>query len=311
MRPNGSSGRLFLMLSGAWSVLLSSGSILAQGSVEPPIERQPAGPERPCCNRYMAMGAGVGMAASYFWLDRAWYAQYDRSAFHFFNDGEEWMQMDKAGHFFSAYTLGSWGHAGLAHCGAKGSRARWLGGSVGLVFLTGIEVLDGTSAGWGFSWWDMAANAAGTSLFIAQDAAWGRQRIRPKLSAHLTDYAAIRPDLLGEGLPERILKDYNGQTFWLSFHGDLLWGEGRLPPWLNLAVGYGAEGMVRARADSAEEAQPAAYRQFFLSPDIDLTRIPTRKKWLRTLLFVANGIKVPAPALEYGDGTWRGHWLYF
>lgn len=265
------------------------------------------------CMNWTVGGASVLAMGSYLWLDQAWYAQYDRSAFHFFNDGDEWLQMDKTGHFFSTYMLGSWGHAALGHCGASSSKARWIGGSVGLAFLTGVEVLDGTSDGWGFSWWDMAANTAGAGLFIAQDAAWGRQRIRPKLSAHLTDYAALTPDLLGESVPDRILKDYNGLTLWLSCNADLLLGEGRVPPWLNLAIGYGAEGLVEARPGSGAEAAAGArpYRQFYLSPDIDLTRIPTRSKALRTLLFLANSIKIPAPAIEYSDGLWRGHWLYF
>jgi len=40
------------------------------------------------------------------------------------------------------------------------------------------------------------------------------------------------------------------------------------------------------------------YRQFYLSPDIDLTKIPTNKKWVATLLEVLNIIKIPMPALE-------------
>lgn len=269
--------------------------------------------ERSCCTRTIALGAGGAAAGAYAWLDQAWYAQYDRSPFHFFNDGDEWLQMDKTGHFFSAYMLGSWGNAAFRYCGASTAKSRWLGGSLGLAFLTGVEVLDGTSDGWGFSWWDMASNTAGAALFIGQDAVWGRQRVRPKLSAHLTDFASLRPELLGETVPDRILKDYNGLTLWISWNADLLVGEGRVPPWLNLAVGYGAEGLIEARPGSASEASAGItpYRQFYLSPDIDLTRIRTRSKAVRTVLFLASSIKVPAPAIEFSDGVWRGHWLYF
>ena len=73
--------------------------------------------------------------------------------------------------------------------------------------MTGVEVLDGTSSGWGFSGWDMVANTAGAGLFIGQDIGWGEQRLRLKLSSHLTDYAAMRPELLGEAPAERVLKD--------------------------------------------------------------------------------------------------------
>ena len=40
------------------------------------------------------------------------------------------------------------------------------------------------------------------------------------------------------------------------------------------------------------------YRQYYLSLDIDLTKIKTRSKFVRTLGFVANSIKIPAPALQ-------------
>ena len=45
-------------------------------------------------------------------------------------------------------------------------------------------------------------------------------RIYPKFSFHRTDYAPLRPDVLGDGLAEEIFKDYNGQTYWLSFDMD-------------------------------------------------------------------------------------------
>lgn len=252
------------------------------------------------------------MAATYIALDQAWYADYERIPMHAFDDGDEWLQMDKAGHVFSAYTLGAWGHAMVARCGASRRTARWAGGTLGLVFLTGVELLDGTSAGWGFSWWDMAANASGTALFIGQDAAWREQRLQVKFSAHHTEYAAQRPDLLGTGTVERYLKDYNGQTIWLSANIDRF-ASNLSPDWLSVAVGYGAEGMTSAETTDVEGVEgEEPYRQFYLSPDIDLTRIPTRSKFLRTMLFVLNSIKIPAPAIEFrSDGNVVGHWLYF
>ena len=54
------------------------------------------------------------------------------------------------------------------------------------------------------------------------------------------------------------------------------------------------------------------FRQYFLSPDLDLTRIKTKSKVLRTVLFVLNGVKVPMPALEFrSNGKFVAHGLYF
>jgi len=246
-------------------------------------------------------------------LDKAWYSDYDRGPLHAFNDGGEWLQMDKAGHFFSAYTLGAWGHGTMRHCEVRPSRATLLGGSFGLAFLTGVELLDGTSAAWGFSWWDMAANVAGAGFFMAQQAHWHEQRVRVKLSAVPTAYAEQRPDLLGEGFTERLLKDYNGHTVWLSTNVDLFLPTMGAPKWLNIAVGYGAEGMTSAfpQTTGGGEVRDPRYREFYLSPDMDLTRLPVRSKALRTVLFVLNSIKLPMPALEFSEGAVKGHWLHF
>ena len=251
------------------------------------------------CLRTRGILTAGGLAVTLLALDQAWYAQYDRGPLHSFDDSGEWLQMDKMGHLFSAYTLGSWGHALMRDCGASPSASRWIGGSLGLVFLTGVEVLDGTSTGWGFSWSDMAANVLGTGLFIGQDALWGEQRMVMKFSAHHTEYAALRPDLLGSGTMERILKDYNGQTIWLSIGLDRFLPQVGFPPWLSMAVGYGAEGMVTAEPPPGDAGSPLRYRQFYLSPDIDLTRLPVRSKVLRTALFVLNGIKFPLPGVEF------------
>ena len=260
------------------------------------------------CIRNTSIAVGGGMVGTLLLLDRAWYAGYDRSPLHGFNDGTEWLQMDKAGHLFSAYTLGGWGHRLFDRCGMGEGWSLWVGGSMGLVFLSGVEVLDGTSAAWGFSGWDMVANIAGTGTYIAQHRLWKEQRATLKLSARPTGYAVQRPDLLGEGLPERILKDYNGQTIWLSGNLRSLTRSERLPQWLNLAVGLGAEGMITAE----EMPGDGRYRQYYLSPDVDLTRIRTRSSFLRTVLVVLNGIKFPAPALEIrSTGKVVGHWVYF
>jgi uncharacterized protein YfiM (DUF2279 family) len=266
------------------------------------------------CRRRNSLIAGGLMLGTYVALDRVWYADYERSSMHSFDDSGEWMQMDKAGHFFSAYTLGRWGHAAWAHCGTSETEAILVGGSMGLIFLTGVELLDGTSAGWGFSWSDMAANALGTGLFMGQQAGWHEQRVFAKFSAHLTPYASENPELLGEGLGERILKDYNGQTIWLSANLWTFKKVSRIPKWLCLSGGYGAEGMVSAypQDDPDVNGGYTPYRQYFLAPDVDLTRIPTRSKVLRTVLFVLNGVKIPMPTLEFrSDGRVLAHGLYF
>ena len=54
------------------------------------------------------------------------------------------------------------------------------------------------------------------------------------------------------------------------------------------------------------------YQQYYLSLDVDFTRIKTRSPMLKTLFGLLNVIKVPAPAIEFNrvDGV-RFHAIRF
>ena len=179
-----------------------------------------------------------------FGLNQLWYADYPRSAFHFINDNSQWLQMDKAGHVFSSYHLGRLGSEMLAWSGASKKKQLLYGAGLGFAFLTAVEVLDGYSSQWGASSGDVIANASGTALYLSQELIWHEQRITPKFSFHTTKFANYRPDVLGSSFSEQILKDYNGQTYWLSVNLYSFAKDSKIPKWLNLAFGYGAEGMI-------------------------------------------------------------------
>lgn len=248
-----------------------------------------------------------------------WYADYEQSPFHFYNDNAEWLQMDKLGHSFSAYYVGHIGYEALRLAGWDERKSLIYGGPLGFIFLSTVEIFDGLSTGWGFSWGDMAANAIGTGLFMGQQALWHEQRISMKYSYHHTQFAQYRPDLLGSNLPERMLKDYNGQTIWLSFNIKSLFlnENSQFPQWLNIALGYSAEGMTGGfyNATSYKGNPIPEYirtRQFILSPDIDLTKIPVDNKFLKTTLKVLSFVKIPLPAIMFdSNGEFSWHWLYF
>lgn len=226
--------------------------------------------------------------------------------------------MDKLGHAATSATLGLYGYKALKWCGVSEKKSIWYGGSIGFAYLTTIEILDGFSDEWGASPGDLCANAFGSALFMSQQFAWHEQRINLKWSFHQTEYSQYRPDLLGSRLNENMLKDYNGQTYWLSANiNSFLNKENRFPKWLNIAIGYGAEGMTGAFENSSTyKGTPIPYykryRQFYLSPDIDFTRIPTKSKVLNTVFNLLNFVKIPAPTLEYSkEKHFRVLPLYF
>lgn len=254
------------------------------------------------------LAAGISIVA----LDRLWYADYPRSGFHFMNDNNQWLQMDKVGHVMTSYYLGRMGMELLDWAGVSKKNQLIYGATAGLTFLTAIEVLDGFSDEWGFSLGDFAANAAGTGLLVGQELLWEEQRIVLKYSFHQTSYAKTRPETLGQGFLEQAIKDYNGQTYWLSAN---LWSfakDSNFPKWLNVAFGYGAGGMLYGENSPLNQLNQNPYRQFYLSFDIDLVKIPTKSTFLRSVFSVINFIKIPAPTLEFRRNTGiKFHYLYF
>jgi hypothetical protein len=133
-----------------------------------------------------------------------------------------------------------------------------------------------------------------------------------KFSYHQSDYIQLNPDLLGENLSQNILKDYNGQTYWLSANVASFLGENtKFPKWLNFAVGFGADGMVGA-FNNTNHPEIKRYRHYYMAFDIDLTRIKTKSKLANTLLGAFGFIKFPLPTVEFNSrGNTNFHWLYF
>ncbi len=245
-------------------------------------------------------------------LDQLWYADFERTKFRTTNDNSQWLQMDKFGHVYAGYQLSRLGTESLNWAGVSKKNQLIYGGGLSLSFLTAVEVFDGFSEEWGFSWGDMLANAGGTGLYIGQELLWNEQRVALKYSFSRTEFASQNPDKLGNGFTEEFLKDYNGQTYWLSFNLNSFFKTDFIPSWLNLAMGYGANGMLSGKEDNFLFPNEDRYRQFYLSFDIDLTRIKTNSNVLKTLFSVFNTVKVPMPTLEFnGKNGIKAHFIYF
>lgn len=255
------------------------------------------------------VGATVGYGITLVGLDELWYKNTGRQSFQFFNDNAEWKQIDKLGHFYSAFYLSHGTSNALQWCRVERRKSYLWGALVGVGVLLPIEIMDAYSDAYGASAGDLVANAAGAAFFFGQSCLWDEVRIYPKFSFHQTNYAALRPSILGNGMPSEFFKDYNGQTYWLSVDMDKFL---RFPKWLNIAFGYGAEGMVYARdSQNLEAGYQRPYRQYYLSIDFDLRAIKSRSKVVNTLIFFASMIKLPAPAIEFSSQGTKFHGFYF
>lgn len=266
----------------------------------------------------LSSSAIVLTTGSLLYLNQAWYADYTTSHFHFFNDNGEWLQMDKLGHTFTTYQTSRLMMNAFEWAGFSKNKSLWIGGTMGFAYMSVIECMDGFSTGWGFSWGDMGANALGTSLAISQQAFWKEQRVLLKFSYNKSNYAQYNPSLLGKDFSTQLLKDYNGQNYWLSINPSAFMAkETKFPKWLNVALGYNANGMIGGFTNkevtdkNGNSVRFERQRHYYLSLDIDLSRIKTKSKLLKGIFSVFNMLKIPAPALEFSGHGLKFRPIYF
>ncbi len=247
----------------------------------------------------------------------SWYQQHNTSNFHFFNDSKEWLQMDKAGHIYTAFHIQKYSYLKLSNSGLTNSKALWLSAGISSMYMTTIEVFDGFSDGWGASVTDILANTGGVTLFSLQNILWREQKITLKFSYHNSSFAHYRPNLLGNTWYEKPLKDYNGQTYWLNANIAAILKVDFVPKWIDLSLGYGASGMLGGHNNPSMNDMGVVLpefnriRQYYISIDINPDKMKVNNKFLRYSIQVFKYIKLPFPAIQIQEGIWYVKPLYF
>ena len=273
---------------------------------------------------YASAFGGVSYLSFSYGLYNSWYKGFDKTNFHLFNDWGEWKNMDKAGHVFSGYFQSHLTYQGAKWTGLDEHKCVNIGVITGMLFQTTIEVMDGFNEEWGFSIPDISANILGLSVFYSQQKIWKEQRITLKESSwpaeynngiiYSTNQLATTSEkeraekLFGTSWGEKVLKDYNVQTYWASVNMKSFLGEeSSWPGWLNLAVGYGAGNLYGgfenkwqdANGNEFDLSNKKRYHQYYLALDYDLRKIKPKNHFLSTVLNVLDLYKFPAPAIEY------------
>ena len=260
---------------------------------------------------------GGSYVLSFTALYQLWYKDQTGAAFRFFNDNTEWLGMDKAGHFGTAWYLGCRSRELYQRAGMKGHSLNWLGTASGMFYLTAIELLDGFSNGWGFSPGDMLANLGGYSLASLQYSLWDEQRFRVAFSFSPGPWAAYRPDLLGRNTLSQLMKDYNAQTYWLAFSPASFFNTGKVwPAWLDLSLGYSVDGLLGGRSNNwVKDGIQWDYstiqrrQEWLIGLDVNLQKIPIHKPWFKTFARWFGFIHIPGPA--YNFSTRKFHPFYY
>jgi hypothetical protein len=250
------------------------------------------------------------------YLQFVWYKDHERVPFHFYNDNAGYLQIDKCGHAFASYFESYTGYQWLRKAGVDKNKALLYGGTLGFVLQAPIEVFDGLYEGWGFSWGDIAANTAGSVLLIGQELLFDEQVLRYKISFSKSEYYEHANGYLGSSVFQSFFYDYNGHTYWLSTNANRFVMKEKLPSWLNVAVGYSANGMLgefknRTYYKGVKLPEYERTRQFLFSLDIDWDKIPTQSHFMRYVFYALDFVKIPFPTLEVNSkGKIKGYWLY-
>ncbi len=258
-----------------------------------------------------AIGAsGAVYAGSFFALDRLWY-QNGKSKFHFFNDNSNWLQTDKIGHAFTSYHLSRYSFFLYQKAGMPSKKAAWYASITGAMAMMPIEFLDGFSPDYGASWGDALANCLGASFFGAQEIIWKKQLIKLKYSYHESSIATIRPSIFGKNLAERLLKDYNGQSLWLSISSDIFWKKKHFGQYFQLSLGYSGREMLYAEEEKSRQAGFYPNRNLYLSIDIAWEKISSKNRFLSACFRLLSLVKFPMPMLAYSKGNFYFYPIYF
>ena len=260
---------------------------------------------------------GIVLTGGITYLSKQWYSDKKRVPFHFYNDLRGWNQVDKFGHFYASYIESDIGYSLMKKFNFSEKKALYLGGFQGLILETPIEIFDAYYDGWGFSLSDMVANAAGSLFFIFQQKIFKEQIIKPKLSFSRSKYARVANGYLGKNnIVSEFLYDYNGYTFWFSISPRSIFPRSKIPKWFNVSFGYGSDGMIGefknlSSYKGMEIPNFERFRQFYLSLDVDFSKIKTNSKFMKGVFTTLSYIKIPLPTLEISQKKTQGHFIYF
>ncbi len=289
-----------MIVAGTLAAVLGTQSIIAQVDTlqSAAVQREPD------ALRLAVVGGTMvaGMLAIHFYQQNGWWKD-NQTSFHFREDLDYGLGVDKIGHFYGACGLTFIFSKSLQWANLPERESLLFGAGASLMFQTYVEVRDGFSA-WGFDRVDFAANVGGAFYPVAQYYLPVLKNFNVKASYHPSELLNNPGGIGFRGQQHIIIDDYEGQTGWLSFTvNNLLPKEAEpfWPDWLALAVGYGARHV----------ADPEAHSIVLIGLDYDMTKIiPQSSSFLRTLSEALNFIRLPAPTVQISpNAIWYG--LYF
>ena len=246
----------------------------------------------------------VAYGAAY-WLvfEKGWWDD-DDSHFHFENDFDYALNLDKLGHFAAGVALGEGFYEGYRWAGATEFQSYLFAGLSAMMTHIAIDVKDGYSPEWGFSIFDVLSGTLGGFLPMAERYIPLFKYVDLKWSYWINSrayYDQGKHD--GKNHTEIFTDDYVNQTFWASFKPYRLLPAGArrfYPSWLAIAAGLSIDEGVFIK-----DYEGTPHREVYIALDYDLEAFRPQSRMARTLIKWLNYFKFPAPAVQvYPEFHW-------
>jgi hypothetical protein len=238
--------------------------------------------------------AGMGAAflgtgtAIHLYQQKAWWSE-QRTKFHFQDDWDYALWIDKIGHAYGAMLIQHGISAGLEAANLESEQCVWYGSIAALSFQTFIEIEDGFGPQWGFSPGDFYGDVFGSAYPVLQYYVPFFKNIMFKASYLPKDLNKTNPN---SGQKHIIVDDYHGQKFWLSARMKNFLPKNIAEVWpefLMLAVGMGVK-----KLDGSGGGQ----REFYIALDFDAETIPLYGGVWQFVKNTLNFIHFPMPGIR-------------
>jgi len=241
----------------------------------------------------IAYGAAYG-----FVFEKGWWDD-ERTHFHFENDFDYALNLDKFGHFAAGVVLGEFFYEGYHWAGASEFQSYLFAGLSALATHIAIDVKDGFAPTWGFSIFDVLSGGLGGFLPMAERYVPLFKYIDLKWSYWINSNAYYDSNHAASG--GVFTDDYVNQTFWLSVKPYRLLPESvrkYYPSWLAIAVGLSIDEKVFTK-------EPHPRREVYIALDYDLEAFRPQSRFARFAIKMLNYFKLPAPTIQvYPEFHW-------
>ena len=256
--------------------------------------------------RELSVAKSVGVASTVliaygaaYWLvfHKGWWDE-QGNHFHFENDFDYALNLDKFGHFAAGVILGESFYEAYHWAGVSEFQSYLYAGLSAMATHIAIDVKDGFSPDWGFSIFDVLSGTLGGFLPMAERYIPVFKYVDLKWSYWINTKAYYRQSDTGI-----FTDDYCNQTFWASFKPyRLLPASVRAyyPSWLAFAAGLSIDEGVFIK-----HYEGTPHREVYLALDYDLEAFRPQSRLARTFIKYLNYFKLPAPTIQvYPEFHW-------